>query len=82
MTGKGGKPVMRKRIMVIGAVCWILGLVMTIVGMNVEGTTGQWISVIGNILFLLGLLLEGVCWFRSRRGEEGEKQKTPEKEQE
>ncbi len=73
---------MRKRIMVIGAVCWILGLVMTIVGMNLEGATGQWISVIGNILFMLGLLLEGVCWFRARRGGEETGQQEAEKEQE
>ena len=52
---------------VLGAGLWILGLILSIVGLNIHSATGTWISVIGNIAFLAGLGLEGVYWLRSRK---------------
>lgn len=51
----------------LGASLWILGLVMSIVGLNIHTPTGSWISVVGNIAFLVGLGLEGVWWVRRRK---------------
>lgn len=56
-----------------GAALWVVGLVLTIVGLNVPDNPGKWMTVAGNILFLLGLLLEGVIWFRRKRKEEEER---------
>ncbi len=61
-----------RRLLVVGAALWILGLGMTIAGLNIPGNAGKWIGVIGNVLFLIGLMLEGVCWFRVRRSAEDE----------
>ncbi len=51
----------------LGAGFWILGLTLSILGLNISAPTGSWLSVIGNILFLAGLCLEGIWWFRRRR---------------
>ena len=62
----------RQRLLaVLGGSLWILGLILSIVGMNLHSGTGQWMSVIGNISFLTGLGLEGIWWFRSRRDRGG-----------
>lgn len=62
---------MSKKGILFGAACWLLGLAAFIVGLNVPGNAGRWLTVVGQILFLLGLLLEGVLWFRKKR-EEGD----------
>lgn len=59
-----------RQLLAIGAILWIVGLGMTIAGLNIPGNAGKWTGVIGNILFLIGLMLEGVCWFRARRSAE------------
>ncbi len=59
-----------RKLLATGAVLWILGLGMTIAGLNIPGDAGKWIGVIGNVLFLIGLMLEGVCWFSARRSAE------------
>lgn len=56
-----------KLLPVLGASLWILGLVLSIVGLNIHSATGTWISVIGNIAFLVGLGLEGIHWVRRRK---------------
>ena len=58
---------------------WIAGLVLGIVGLNIHSDAGSWLSVTGNILFFLGLALEGVFWVR-RRGESSGKEKGQENE--
>ena len=60
---------MSKKRILFGAACWLLGLAAFIVGLNVSGNAGRWLTVVGQILFLLGLLLEGVFWFRKKREE-------------
>ena len=59
----------------LGASLWILGLVMSIVGLNIHTPTGTWISVVGNIVFLTGLGLEGVWWMKRRKSGEKEDRK-------
>ena len=68
---------MKKGLNIAGCVLWIAGFVMTIVGLNIQGSTGQWISVIGNILFLVGLGLVGIVWFKNRREKPEEKETKP-----
>lgn len=65
---------MKKRLFLPGAVLWILGLVMSIAGMNLEGNAGTWIATIGDILFLIGLGIVGAAWMAARKndGKQGE----------
>lgn len=50
-----------------GCVLWIGGLAAAIVGLNLKGTAGSWLSVGGNIAFLLGLGITGIVWFRKKK---------------
>ena len=60
---------MNKRLLLPGCVLWVVGLAASILGINLEGTTGQWISVIGNILFFIGLGIVGAAWLTARKNE-------------
>ena len=57
---------MDRKLSLVGAVLWILGVAATIVGLNIKGDAGTWLMVGGNIAFLLGLALQGVLWARRR----------------
>ena len=65
---------MNKQLALPGGILWIIGLVMSIVGMNIGTDTGKLIAVIGNILFLIGLGIVGAAWLAARgekdRGQE------------
>ena len=60
---------MNKRLLLPGCVLWVVGLAASIVGINLEGNAGQWISVIGNILFFIGLGIVGAAWLMVRKNE-------------
>ena len=62
----GGRTVGKKG-KIIGCILWLAGLVLTIVGLNLSGETGTWMTVVGNIGFLAGLALVGVAWFQDRK---------------
>ena len=62
---------MNKQLALPGGILWMIGLVMSIVGMNISTDTGKLIAVIGNILFLVGLGIVGAAWLIAR----GEKDK-------
>ena len=62
---------MNKQLALPGGILWIIGLVMSIVGMNISTDTGKLVAVIGNILFLVGLGIVGAAWLAAR----GEKDK-------
>lgn len=53
---------MEKTLKILASLFWIIGLVVSIVGLNIKTDTGRWMSVIGNIIFLIGLALQGVVW--------------------
>ena len=59
-----------KALPILSASLWILGVILTIVGLNLNPPAGTWLSIIGSILFLLGLALEGIVWFRKKREKE------------
>ena len=60
---------MNKRLLLPGCVLWVVGLAASIVGINLEGKTGQWISVIGNILFFIGLGIVGAAQLMAHKNE-------------
>ena len=53
---------MEKTLKILASLFWIIGLVVSIVGLNIKTDTGRWMSVAGNITFLVGLALQGVAW--------------------
>ena len=55
---------------VVGCVLWILGLAAFIIGLNIGGDMGTWVSVAGNIAFLAGLMLVGILWLKRRKNKE------------
>ena len=61
---------MNRKLVLPGGILWILGLVLSIVGMNIHNQTGPLISVIGNILFLVGLGIIGAAWLIARKEQE------------
>ena len=56
-----------KTLPVLGASLWILGLILFLIGLNIHTPTGQWMAIIGNIAFFVGLGLEGIVWFKKRK---------------
>ena len=58
---------MNKRLVLPGGILWIAGLVMSIIGMNINTGTGKLVAVIGNILCLSGLGIVGAAWLAARR---------------
>ncbi len=65
---------MNKRLVLPGGILWIAGLVMSIVGMNIDSGTGRLVAVIGNILFLVGLGIVGAAWLTARRKKDAERE--------
>ena len=61
---------MEKKLMLPGGLLWVTGFAAWIIGVNVQGDTGRWIQIGGNIAFVLGLLLVGAAWFKKKRAEE------------
>ena len=61
---------MDKRLLLPGGILWVIGLVMSIVGLNIQTDTGSLIAVIGNILFLIGLGIVGAAWLIARKKED------------
>ena len=69
---------MNKRLILPGGILWIAGLVLSIIGMNIHTDTGSLLSVIGNILFLIGLGIVGAAWLAARRNGPGKEEKREE----
>ena len=61
---------MDKRLLLPGGILWVIGLVMSIVGLNIQTDTGSLIAVIGNILLLVGLGIVGAAWLIAHKKEE------------
>lgn len=60
---------MERKWTVVGCALWILGLAASIIGLNLSGETGTWVSVVGNIVFLAGLGITGAIWLRKKKAE-------------
>ena len=59
-----------RKLALAGSCLWILGLILTVVGLNVTGNAGTWMTAVGGIIFLAGLMTEGVLWMQQRREDE------------
>ena len=66
---------MERKLTVIGCVLWIVGLIVAIVGMNLAGDAKTWVSVIGNIAFLVGLGITGAVWLKRKKTEKETEEK-------
>ena len=60
---------MPKKLTLAACILWLAGLAAFIIGLNVPGDTGKWLATIGQIVFLVGLGIEGVLYLRSRKTE-------------
>lgn len=60
---------MHKKWMIAGCLLWIIGLAASIIGMNLQGDSGKWVSISGNIVFLIGLGITGAIWFKKKKDE-------------
>lgn len=69
-TGEERRKTMEKTLNIIGCVLWIAGLATTITGLNIPGNSGRWLTVIGNIAFLIGLGIVGALWLRKKKSEQ------------
>ena len=58
---------MKKGWTIAGCCAWIIGLVLFITGLNLDGNTKGWLTVIGSILFLIGLGITGAIWMMKKK---------------
>ena len=72
---------MEKTLKILASLFWIIGLVVSIVGLNIKTDTGRWMSVIGNVTFLVGLALQGVVWALTARKKKGPAEAEPKDEE-
>ena len=72
---------MEKTLKILASLFWIIGLVVSIVGLNIKTDTGRWISVAGNITFLIGLALQGVVWALMYRNKKSPAEAEPKDEE-
>ena len=61
---------MNRKMTVTACVLWLAGLAAFIAGLNIKSDTGKWLSVGGQIVFLVGLGLEGVLYYRRQKAAE------------
>ena len=61
---------MMKKLTVIGCTMWIVGLVTAIIGLNLTGNARTWVSIVGNVVFLIGLGITGIVWMKKKKDEE------------
>ena len=57
----------RKILAITALILWIAGLSLTLIGFNLKNNTGVWMTVIGSPVFLIGLALTGILWFRKNK---------------
>ena len=58
---------MKKQLILPGGFLWLAGLIVTVVGLNINSDAGRLTAIIGNILFLIGLGIVGAAWFLAQR---------------
>jgi len=58
-----------KKITIIGCILWIAGIAAFIIGLNLSGSTKDWMTVAGSIVFLAGLGITGAVWLKKKNEE-------------
>ena len=59
-----------KKLTIAGGALWIIGLALFITGLNLTGSTKEWMTVIGSIAFLAGLGMLGIVWAKKKKDEQ------------
>ena len=72
---------MEKTLKILASLFWIIGLAASIIGLIIKTDTGRWISVAGNITFLIGLALQGVVWALMYRNKKSPAEAEPKNEE-
>ena len=54
---------------VTGCGLWIIGLAVFIIGLNVSGNAGSWMTLLGSIAFLIGLGITGAIRMKRKKEE-------------
>ena len=67
---------MKKQLILPGGILWLVGLIVTVVGLNINSDAGRLTAIIGNILFLIGLGIVGAAWFVAQRDLKRKKEDT------
>ena len=55
-----------KKLTVAGCIFWIVGLIVFIVGMNINSNVREPMMTLGSIVFLIGLAINGVVWVKKK----------------
>lgn len=55
-----------KKLTVAGCIFWIVGLIVFIVGMNINSSIRETMMTLGSIVFLMGLAINGVVWAKKK----------------
>lgn len=58
-----------KKMTIIGCILWIAGIAAFIIGLNLSGSTKDWMTVAGSIVFLAGLGVTGAVWLKKKNEE-------------
>ncbi len=58
-----------KKLTVAGCIFWIVGLIVFIVGMNINSSIRETMMTLGSIVFLMGLAINGVVWAKRKNDE-------------
>ena len=58
-----------RKMTVIGCSLWIVGLVVSIIGLNLTGESKTWVSIVGNVVFLVGLGITGYVFLKRGKKE-------------
>ena len=59
-----------KKVTAAGCAMWIIGLIVFITGLNLTGSTKEWMTVTGSIAFLAGLGMLGFVWAKRKKDEQ------------
>ena len=58
---------MNRKLTVASCVLWLAGLAAFLIGLNLQDSAGKWLTVGGEIVFFLGLALQGVLFALGRK---------------
>lgn len=61
---------MQKKLTLIGCAMWIVGLAVSIIGLNLTGSERSWVCIAGNVVFLIGLGITGYVWVKKKKDED------------
>ena len=73
---------LNRKLTVAACVLWLAGIIAFIVGINLQDSAGKWLTVAGEIMFFLGLALQGVLFAvgqKNRAADSALENETPEK---